>query len=367
MHSSTRILFFIESLRSGGKERRLVELLSFLKTHTNYSCHVVMMFPQIDYPQFLKLEIPYTVLERKGLKKDPSVFFRFYKVCKSTRPDIIHTWGSMVSFYALPSKLLFRLPFVNSQISDVPLKRSKFSFESFINLFNFWLSDVITANSAAGLRAYGLSSKKTSVIRNGINFNRALAVTNKNEVRLKYGINTKYAVVMVANYSGFKKNQLFVDVANYTVDKRNDVSFISIGGGDMNLFNRVKASIKHPDRVLLAGKTETVEEVVQACDIGVLFTNGEGISNAILEYMLLKKPVIAHAYGGTEELITHNKTGVLLNNDNVSEISGIILQLLDNESERNRLAEAAFQTLQKEFSVEKMGQSFDSVYNQLLD
>ena len=132
-----RILFFIESLRSGGKERRLVELLTFLNKHSTYQCHLVLMFPQIDYPQFLKLNIPYTVLERRGLKKDPSIFFRFFSLCQQIKPDIIHTWGSMVSFYALPTKLLKGIPLVNSQITDAPKHIPFLSFDRFINVFNF--------------------------------------------------------------------------------------------------------------------------------------------------------------------------------------------------------------------------------------
>ncbi|MES2678874.1 MAG: glycosyltransferase family 4 protein [Bacteroidota bacterium] len=357
-----KILFFIESLRSGGKERRLVELLSYLAKKPGYECHVVLMFKNVDYPKFLDLKIPYTVIERKYFKKDPALFFKFYKVCRKFGPDLIHTWGSMVSFYAIPTKLLQRLPMVNSQVTDAPRRVNPLSFDSFINRFSFFFSDYILSNSRAGLRAYNIRTKNSGVIRNGIDQTRISGLIPKQDIKHKYAITTEFAVIMVANYSSFKKNQLFVDVANNVVSQRNDVTFISIGDGDPELFEKVKSTIEDKQRVLMPGKTNNIESLINACDIGVLFTNGEGVSNAILEYMLLGKPVIAHRYGGTEEFVIHNETGLLLDNDDVAPIASQIIALLNDREKREVMGSKAAKLIETGFSLEKMGSAFENIY-----
>ena len=53
-----KILFFIETLAAGGKERRLVELLSYLKTNTEFELLLVIRRDEIEYPTFYNLSIP---------------------------------------------------------------------------------------------------------------------------------------------------------------------------------------------------------------------------------------------------------------------------------------------------------------------
>ena len=76
-----KIIFFIETLRYGGKERRLLELISFLKDNTNFEILLVLNKNEIHYSSFFKLNIPYVIIERKLIKKDPLVFYKFFKVC----------------------------------------------------------------------------------------------------------------------------------------------------------------------------------------------------------------------------------------------------------------------------------------------
>ena len=50
------------------------------------------------------------------------------------------------------------------------------------------------------------------------------------------------------------------------------------------------------DKMIFTGKVKNVENIIGLSDIGILLTNygqhQEGISNTILEYMALSKPVI---------------------------------------------------------------------------
>ena len=47
-------------------------------------------------------------------------------------------------------------------------------------------------------------------------------------------------------------------------------------------------------------------------DIGILASDEEGFSNAILEYMSYKLPVIATDVGGNSEAINHGYTGYIV-------------------------------------------------------
>lgn len=76
-----KILFFIDSLRSGGKERRLVELIKGLKDYQDIQCELATMSKEIYYTEIYNLGIRIHYLIRKW-KKDPRIFFRLYNLCK---------------------------------------------------------------------------------------------------------------------------------------------------------------------------------------------------------------------------------------------------------------------------------------------
>ena len=59
-----KILFFIGNLTSGGKERRLIELMAGLKNN-NFDILLVLAFNEIDYDYFFDLGINYISIDKK--------------------------------------------------------------------------------------------------------------------------------------------------------------------------------------------------------------------------------------------------------------------------------------------------------------
>lgn len=363
-----RILFFTGALRIGGKERRLIELLSHLKyKHQGevYELLLVINYDYIHYPAFEKLGIPCKVLGKRPNHKDPKLFFQFYRICKEFRPDIIHAWGAMQAFYAIPASLITRIPIVNSQIANAPPMIVRFSFSNLINRINFIFSKVILANSEAGLKAYRPPQKKSRVIYNGINLKRFSDLPPKERVRQKYGIKTPFTVVMVASFSPNKDHDLFYQLASRVTRLRDDITFIGAGGykKDSAEFARLNKLAAGNQQILFPGNINDVEALVNACDIGVLFSpNGEGISNAILEYMALGKPVIANDAGGTWELVRHDENGYLIHDESVDEIANMLVELIDDPEKHKAFGAKSRDIIEENFSLETMGKAFEKVY-----
>ena len=117
--------------------------------------------------------------------------------------------------------------------------------------------------------------------------------------------------------------------------------------------------------MLIYDQISNVEELVNSCDIGVLFSNmqtGEGFSNTIMEYMALSKPVIATKAGGTHELVANNLSGFLVDN-NIALIVEKIIGLLDSEIQRKELGKKGFEIINESFTIEIMGVKYVELYN----
>lgn len=358
-----KIIFFIEALCSGGKERRLVELLSYLKEKPQYELLVVLTRNEIHYTKFLDLDISYAVIERKGIKKDPRPFYYFYRICKKFKPDIIHVWGNLNAIYSLPAVIFQKISLINSQITDAPPKLSKLSPLYWTSYISFKFSSVILANSFAGLDSYDVPQKKSRVIYNGINLKRFQLCVDRSAVKAEFGIKTPFSVIMVASFSDKKDYDRFVDIANYIHLKRNDISFIAVGDG-VNL-QRIQKRVDddHMINVIFTGRIKDVESLVSIADIGMLFSpKGEGISNSILEYMAMGKPVIANDAGGTREIVQNNINGYLIKNETPGQIADMIIKLIENKKIRLELGLAGKTLIEKKFILEKMGKEFERVF-----
>ncbi|WP_158859264.1 glycosyltransferase family 4 protein [Lunatibacter salilacus] len=362
-----KLLIFIGGLRAGGKERRLLELLAYLKPLGIFDIKVVMTLNEVHYSYFYNLGIDHVFIRKNFEKNDFSIFYKFYKICREFKPDIIHTWGSMQTFYAIPSTVLCKASLVNSQITSAHPHSSRSFGSKILDWINFRFSHIIIANSRAGLSAFNPPLQKSLVISNGINLDRFENLPSKINIKEKYGIHTPFLVVMTATISPNKDYFLFLKVANAILKVRNDITFLGMGGFFVNdpMYREIQQIVNQSPNLIFAGRVDEVEAVVNACDIGVLFSPfGEGISNAIMEYMALAKPVIASDAGGNSELITHNYNGYLVGNS-VEEITKLVLAFIDDPEKSRVYGNRGREIIEETFSLSKMGRSYNMVFHQL--
>ena len=360
-----RILHFIDSLRAGGKERQLVELLKGLSVHKKIVCELTIMSEDIHYNAVNNIDIKKHYLIRKH-KKDPGILVKLYKLCKEFKPDIIHSWSSMTSVYAVPIAKMLGIKLINGMIRDSsPFKF--FSKACIRSKITFPFSDVILANSNAGLKAYNAPVHKSMCIYNGFDFNRIRRLHDENTIRRKFNIDTEKVVGMVASFSNNKDYDTFITAAQSILQARENVTFLAIGDG-VNLEKcRKLVKPQFRNKIKFLGKQKDIESIVNTFDIGVLATYSEGISNSIMEYMALRKPVVATNGRGINELVLHGKTGFLVDSNDAHELSKRIEQLLADEELANRMGNAGRERIKREFSLEKMTNLYVELYERLLN
>lgn len=370
--NKTRIMFFIGGLGIGGKERRLVELLTFLEARQCFELLLVMTKTEIEFSAFHELNVPVEYIEKGSLKNDLAVFYKLYKISLRYKPHIIHSWGAVQSFYLLPTIIFQNIPLINGQITDASPKSQQFITQRLINRVNFHFSKIILSNSKAGLAAYGAPVQKSMVIYNGVNLNRFKKLSDITKIKRLYQLNTGLVVVMVASFSPNKDYDYFYRIATLVTEINPDVTFIGVGSFEFNgtSYHRLKQQNDNA-RIIFHDVVQDVESLVNACDVGVLFSNssihGEGISNSIMEYMSLSKPVVANDAGGTREILHNGINGYLLRGHSDIEVRDLFLDLLNNKERRESLGRKGREIIEQDFSLHNMGLKFIEVYQQVLN
>jgi len=360
-----KILFFIDCLTAGGKERRLVELMKALKLREDIEFELAIMSNEIHYQEVFNLNITIHYLIRTTTK-DLSIFYKFYKVCKDYKPNIVHCWDSMTAVYSIPACKLLHIKFVNGMVVDAPKKQNIFNKHWVRAKLTFPFSNNIIGNSKAGLAAYNAPVSKSFCIYNGFNFERTNTIIKSDIIREQLNLNKKYVIGMVATFSKYKDYKTYFSAAQLILSQRNDIIFLAIGKETDSLLSKSLINNQYLEHFRLLGKQSGIESFINAMDICVLSTFTEGISNSILEYMALGKPVIASHGGGTNEIIEDTHTGFLIKPSNPKELVEKIEILLNDAELRNKMGIAGQERIKKIFTIDSMTDKYINFYEMIL-
>jgi glycosyltransferase involved in cell wall biosynthesis len=99
--------------------------------------------------------------------------------------------------------------------------------------------------------------------------------------------------------------------------------------------------------------------------VAVSASYAEGISNAILEAMTLRLPVVATAVGGTPEIVREGVNGHLVPPGAPGALARRILDLLERPAARRRMGERGRKIVEREFSLAQMRLGYDALYEDL--
>ncbi|MCW5515662.1 glycosyltransferase [Muriicola sp. Z0-33] len=361
-----KILLLIDSLGSGGRERRLIELIKGLREQPQIQLKLIIFSDNIHYKEIYRTGIPVIILKRVP-KRNPLVFYRLFSICRKWQADIIHSWGTMSSIWAIPSAVFLKTPLINGNIVDAPKDMKFFDKRLFRARLTYPFSRVVVGNSMAGLDAYKVPENKRVCIYNGFDLNRLNLLKEKKSVRTEFSIESEYVIGMVGSFSDRKDYGTLIEAAFQILNIRKDVSFVFVGDGPE--FAKSKTMIPNDLQPYFkfVGLQNDVESIINIFNIGVMSTNthrhGEGISNAILEYMALEKPTIATRGGGTDEVVDHLVTGILVDPHSPVIMAKEILHLLENPEQCLLMGENARKRLENNFGLDKMTNSYSQLYN----
>ena len=366
-----KILFLIDAISAGGKERRMIELFKGLIAAGDYDITLISFTPGVAYPYLFDMPIKLIEFKRDG-KKDLSIFSKLYKVIKSIQPDIIHSWGSMASFYSIPSLILFRRArFINGIIADAPEKLTIKDKHYLRGVLTYPFSDAIISNSFAGIRSYKAPVNKSYCIYNGMDFSRFIDLAPKKPLMKSIGLQEdQFLIGMVAAFEERKDHETVIRAAAKLQESTDKIKILLMGDGNLRSDMEELAKNLKLKNVLFLGRLADVENYVQLLDVGILTTNntvhGEGISNALIECMAMGKPIIGTSGGGTNELIVDGENGYLIAPKSPDILVEKILYLFNNPDSAIAMGKNGQNTALAKFTVDRMTRDFIELYQKVL-
>jgi len=358
--TENQLIKMLKGLGSRGFEISLVSLRNhqwLVENAASLSCDVTVF----QICQFKRLGTYRSILE----------LIRFLR---AQRPDIVHTFFPVANVVGVMAAWLAGIRNIVSSRRDYGEWMTG-PYLLATRVANHFVKKIV-ANSPRVKTLTVLAEKvahdKVAVICNGLDMAAFRDVTPDHHLKQRLGIPAGNKIVAkIANFRPMKHHDTFIRAASVILETRGDVDFLLVGtdAAERLLRPELEAlanSLNIAGSVHFTGQQSDVVPYLSIMDIGVNCSEGEGLSNAIMEYMAAGVPCVVSNGGGNPDLIKDGDTGRLFELYDHEQLARIVVELLDNEPERKRLSANARKFVRDEMSIDSMLSNYEALYGALV-
>ncbi len=359
MFSDMKILHIITSLRTGGAEHLLVDLLPGLKAAGL----------QVDLLLFDGTRTPfYEQLEEKGITiyslgkgvfsmYNPLHLFRLKKYMRQY--DVVHTHNTPCQLLAAMAGSGTSLLFTTEHNTSNH-RRSWKGWQSIDRWMYGKYTHIICVSKATedNLLEYLNDEEireKTSIIPNGIELTIYRQAFPNNELRKRYA--NKHIVVMVAAFRKQKDQKTLIRAMKQLSDE-----YVLLLAGEGECRKECEAEVTLlglRDKVVFLGNCSDVPALLATADVVVLSSHYEGLSLSSIEGMAARKVFVASDVPGLREIV--GGAGLLFPHADDGVLASLIQQVCNNKYLYNCVVEQCWQRAMQ-FDIRLMVEGYEHIY-----
>lgn len=351
----------------GGGERHLVDLARSL-TDRGHEVHVAarsnsQLLDELDLPPGRIVTLPM----RNAL--DAKSAAALARLVRNENIEIVH--AHMARDYPLTAYAVRRNPHARLIVTRHVL----FPLNRLHKLTLANVSRVIAVSHAVAreLRAQALiAPEKVTVIQNGIDLKKIDAARSRfdrTEFCRRWDLPTDSSLVgSIGTFTRLKGHEDFLHAAAALPNRS---AFFVISGTESpatkeyrRRLERLIQQLNLRDRVSLIGRMDDISDLYCALDVFVSASHSESFGLAIVEAMASGTAVIATKTDGAQEIIEDGKSGILVPIGAAQTMADEVGRLLVDRRRRDELAENARAHVSERFSLERMVDETEQVYEQ---
>lgn len=348
-----KILHVITSLRTGGAEKLMVDLLPRLRDMGNDV--ELLLFDGTRTPFYEELEntgIKIHTLSVGGNVYNPLNIFRLRKYLN--KYDIVHTHNTACQLFVAICSMLCSVVFYTTEHNTTNRRRDWWWYKPIDKwMYTRYKKTICISDQAlTSLRIYHGKNVNNTIIYNGINLDQYLKpikdITNKKE----------FIITMIAGFR-YQKDQDTLIRALSLLPENFKLWLIGDGERRQELENLV-TSQSLENRVKFWGIRNDIPELLEQTDIVVLSSHWEGLSLSSIEGMASGRPFIASDVDGLREIV--NENGILFPHGDEKTLAHEIKSLCEN-TERYKQITIACQVKAKQYDINIMAKKYNNLYH----
>jgi sugar transferase (PEP-CTERM/EpsH1 system associated) len=365
-----RIMHVVNYLRRGGMEFGILKLMAGLGSENFEHRFCTTRKFDDDFVRAYGLERMLDVAAGNG-KGLQFPLFRLKKIFQHYRPHIVHTrnWGALE---AVPAARLAGVPIVIhsehgyevGNLRGLPMRQRLF------RKMAYSMTDVVFTVTRElrdfHARQSWTDPERVRVVYNGVDTDRFTPnAQTRARVRRELGIaQTTCLIGSVGRMVPIKDYGTFLRAADQLRTRGADLSVLLVGSGpELDSLKRHAGAIESlRGRVHFLGASDQVPDVLNAMDVFVLPSLGEGMSNTILEAMASGLPVVVTDVGGNPEVVGDQNSGLLFDPGDAVALAQALAGLVDQPELRQTSGLSARERAVTKFSLRSMMERYKELY-----
>lgn len=368
------ICHLVFAFHTGGLENGVVNLINQLD-HNQFR-HSIICLTDHDPAFFSRIKHPQVQIF--NLQKKPghdlASFWRCLKLLRQLKPDICHSRNLAALEYQLCAVLAgigYRIHGEHGwDMAD--LSGSNKKYLQLKRLFRLFIHQYICLSAEAQhylLQQVQVKPERLALICNGVDTNK-FQPEAKNLTLLPKQLQQKSLIFgCVGRMAEVKNQQLlakaFINNCQQNPNFAAQAALVIVGDGKLQQpIADMLAQGGVAEHCWLAGNRDDVAALMHCFDVFVLPSLAEGISNTILEAMACGVPVLASRVGGNPELVQHNLTGWLFDNNNLTELTALMAAIAADPAQLAGKSAAARESALQQFSIKQMVSRYKALYHQ---
>lgn len=253
------------------------------------------------------------------------------KYVKENKPDRIISFSMYINIFTLIACLGLKKDILISERND-PSNDGRSKIDIILTKCLYRYADKIVFQTKRAQNFFSDSIKKNSKI-----------IYNPIEVTCHATLDKKNKIVTVGRLEKQKNQKLLIEAFSKIKDKEIVLEIYGKGSLKEELYQyAVKLNIA--DRVLFKGNVFNIHECIKDAKVFVLSSDFEGLSNALLEAMMMGIPCISTKCAGSDEVIQDGKNGLLVELRDVESLTIAIDKIIKNFELSKFLGENARKT-----------------------
>jgi len=361
--NKVKILYLVNSSEIGGAEKSLLLLIDNID-RTRFEISVICLRGAGVFTKELKIRNILVFIF--NIKEKPFSIFNVYLTIKRIKPDIIQSFLFISNIIGrITGKLAGIKVIISSQRSVDKWRR-----------WYHWKIDRLTSKFTTLIISNSFSGKKVLVEKGRINSEKIIVIPNGVKImdckipfsKKEFGFEKNIMVIgTVGNLREVKDHKTFIKAASEISKNFQNVRFLIVGKGPLERELKKFAELSGiKKKIVFIGFIKEIEKIYSVIDIFVLTSFWEGCPLSVLEAMSFGIPVVSFSVGDVPYIIQNEKDGFVVKNRDFTELIEKIKLLLKNEILRNKIGENAKEKIMREFTAEKMVNSYTDVYLNLL-
>jgi len=369
MTNTINVLQFICSTGFYGAERWILALAKHLDT-TKIRCDLAVTLE--DNSQDLKLVKQYkehcgdTFEIPMSGRFDVSVINKLVTLIRERNIHIIHSHG-------YKSDILGVIAAKKAGIQSIVTPHGFENADDFKLRTFIWLGckSMKFANKVVPLskqlcddaRKHGVKENSLVYIQNGVD----LSEVEEQRLQTKV-INTQEKSIGFVGQMISRKNIFdILDVFNDLCTKHNNLKLILLGDGEQREeLEKYSQQLPYANKVEFLGFRDDRLELLQSFDLFVMTSSLEGIPRCLMEATAMGIPVAAYDIAGIDQLITHEKSGLLAKLGDKETLSSYWEKLLFDTKYATDLADNARAFVNNHYSGQRMANEYTELFQSMV-